>query len=289
MAEDAVDDRAHTITFATKGDWLAQEVAQVLSGVEVIYDAMLVASIASRVVGPLALARETLAGSYGIEEVETMDVGVGERVEAGAAIVFPLGGTLLGPSGSFERTGRGIIASEELLFTPTVQRIGGGLWVSPTLSAPLGAPAEARLSLVTGPAPDIKFIEANLGLLAPNSRLAVQQIKMASNGIISLRGLGEPIEAVRRLIKTVVTLPEAKRAKKLANREREEEIRHRQEMHRLEESAARVTAVVDRFRAVYGENFREMPEVMAQMQRVLAGVADIGELTATGRLQLRAA
>ncbi len=289
MAEDAVGDTGNTITFATKGDWRAHEVTQVLSSVEVMYDALLVASIASRVGGQLALEHETLGASYGIEESEAINVSAGERVEAGAAIVFPLGGTLFGPAGSFARSGRGITASEELLFTPTFEPFGSRRWVTPTLSARLGGPVEAQVSIIAAPVPDIKFIEDNLEVLAPGGRLAVARIQMASPGIISLRGLGEPVEALRRLIKTLATLPGAKRKARNANREKEEEIRHMKEMNELEESAARVKTVVDAFSAVYGENFREMPDVMAQMQRVLVGAADLGVLTATGRLQLKAA
>jgi hypothetical protein len=46
--------------------------------------------------------------------------------------------------------------------------------------------------------------------------------------------------------------------------------------------------VVDTSCAAYGENFREMPKVTAPMQRVLAGAADLNELTATRRPPLKA-
>lgn len=289
MAGDSVADVDNRITFATKGAWRAHEVTQVLSSIEVMYDALLVASIASRSGSQLALAHETLGASYGIQEPEAINVSAGERVEGEAAIVFPLGGTLLGPAGSFVRTGRGITASQELLFTPTYESFSSRRWGSPGLSARLGGPVEARVSVIATPIPDVKFIEDNLEALAPGGLLVVDRIQMASNGIISLRGLGEPIEALRRLIKTLATLPEAKRKRKNANHEKEEEIRHNKEMNELEESAARVRMVVETFSAAYGENFRDMPAVVAQMQRVLAGAADLSELTATRRLQLKAA
>jgi hypothetical protein len=278
-----------TISFATSGSWLSSELATLLVNVQRMYDVFLVGGLAARDVTP---AETWAQPDVQFDEPEVVSIEAGEQVEIEAPIRFATGGSLIGSARDVSRTQRGLRLTGETVFTPGPRQLGGS-WGSahtyPYISAASSGFGQLPNEPLGLPVGDVQFIASHLSLLAPEAMLTVSRIKMASPGVVDLKGLGEPIKETGNFIEKVVTLPETRKRKKLRNTEKEEQIRHQVEMNAIEEGSGRVKAVVDAFRELYGENFREIPGVMEEMQKALGGAAAIGTLVASGRLELKKA
>jgi hypothetical protein len=153
--------------------------------------------------------------------------------------------------------------------------------VSPSRSAPLfrdfSAPREVddfRLRL----------LQENSLAVAPEAQLEIESISMASPGWIDLRGLGEPIKQLGKLIERLVRLPGKVKDDKLDRKAKEQANKTRAEIDEVEVARARMAAIEEFLRLEQSSDFRSVPGIDRQIHDVLSGVQSISDLTRSGRL-----
>ena len=145
--------------------------------------------------------------------------------------------------------------------------------------------------------PTVQLVRDNLGVLAPEAQLRIKRIEMASPGIVSLEGVGEPIKETGNLIEKLTLLNQKRKEAKLRNdrlrldltkQEAQDEIDIERsqvalELDELALARERLQLIEAVFRLRFGDNFREVEGVDRLMQDVISGVKEIDELVAPSR------
>lgn len=164
----------------------------------------------------------------------------------------------------------------------------------PTLTPEAGGERYLLIPTETGSAGRLPLASlVDLDQVDPDLGLQVERIEMASPGTIDLKGIGEPIEQARELIKDVSTIDVNRKQRKAALAKMQEENRHQAAMNEIEEENARMEmagAKLDLFERTMaltlGPNWRETEVGQAKLKALLASMGVIDELTEQGKLAL---
>jgi hypothetical protein len=252
MAIDLSDPEPRSIDLLLDGEWLAADFELLLGAVRRIYDAGLVAFLASP---------NQSAADPGTREIQISLRPPRPRSEHSLTV-----------SGPAEEVADAV-SWAILGATPATGEEAG-------LEIPLHPPARLPSSAA------IDLIQGDLVALAPEAQLRVNRIELSSPGVISLEGSGEPIKETGKLIERMTLLNQKRKAATLANeRARQENERDRQ-LDELAIARERIRTVEDFVRLLWGDDFRSVPGIGQLIQDVLSGAKTLEELMHSGQIQL---
>jgi hypothetical protein len=233
------------------GEWSVAELESLLHSVRQIYEATLVAKLSRPAV-------ERSGFTYRLPEIRLeveREEPVERRLEAGV--------------------GTGAAAEElpSLFFTRRVEPEASPFHVS--ASKPPAGQFDATAA-----------IKDHLDTIAPSAQLRIRKISIASKGIVSLEGSGEPIKEVGKLLERLTLLNQKREAAKIAN----ERARQENKAHAIKDELAIVREMIQTLEEYLqlrlGDDFRSYPEAQKLIDDVLSGGMTISELMGTKHLRL---
>lgn len=253
-APSAVEGATARIRLHVGGDWTATDLERLLGAVRRIYDAGLVAYLAREEAEEPFLRKP--------EELEQQAV----RVE-----LEPIG---------FAEPGRLTLegSSHEVAdaVSAAIQR------VSPPVRSPRLFPSLAAST--AGDTLRLRLLQEDALALAPEAQLGIAAISMESPGVIDLRGLGEPIKELGKLIERLLKVPGTLKDRKLNREAKAQANRTKEQLDEVEIAERRMDAIERYLRLQRDPDFRSLPVATEQIREVLGGVRIIDQLAESGHL-----
>lgn len=130
----------------------------------------------------------------------------------------------------------------------------------------------------------IRSVRKGLVTLAPQAQLRIRRIAIASPGIVSLQGIGEPMKETGKLIERLTLLNQRRIALRLANANAEQQNEHQAKMNDLEIKREQLKLMEDYLRFLWGDDFRSQAGFQEVIQDVVSGGTELVALIESGRI-----
>ena len=220
-----VGEATGSIRLHVGGDWAVADLEKLLSAARQIYSAGLVAHLA-RSTEAEAIRRQP-------EESEQQEV----RVE-----LEPIG---FGEPGRLTVEGSSYDVAEAV--SAAIHRVA-----PPRRSEPVIHGFSAAEGVETF---RLRLLQGDSLAVAPEAQLQIDSISMASPGWVDLKGLGEPIKELGKLIERLIRLPGRVKDDKLDRKAKEQANETQAAIDEIEIARARMAAIEEFFRLQWGARF----------------------------------